>query len=154
MAKTDTRDANRRVEFTAAGAGVYLKLTNAGIRTLHNTYGKDHVRIVNEAFMSADVGVMEALLALTPHKGDEPIAVGFDDLDHISLQDLTDKLRDAWSLSIHGRTFEDQVSHIQSILAEAEKAEADPLLTSPAAGSDISNELLSGPISDQPNSTA
>lgn len=143
--KTTARDANRRIEFEEGGKGVQLLLTNAGVRVLHSTYGKEHVRIVNEGFMTADIGVIEKLLELMPHKGDEKVDVPFDDLDNLSLQDLTDKLRDAWSLAIHGMTFDEQMEHIQKLIAEqGDKPDESPLLTSPAAGSDTSSEQPSG----------
>jgi len=139
------RDPNRRVPFEEAGPGVYLLLTNAGIRTLRAVYDVDHIKKVNDAFMTADIPVLEKLLDLMPHKDEARIEVKFDDLDTISLQQLTDKLRDAWSLSIHGMTFEEQMAHLQQLLKEANgEPKGDPLLTSPADGSDTSSEQPTG----------
>lgn len=145
-AKTEARDANRRIAFEEAGRGVYLVLRNSGTRVLHNRYGKEHIRIVNEAFLVADIPVLEKLLEIMAHKGDDLFEVTFDDLDNISLQDLSDKLRDAWSLGIHGLTFEGQIAKVQKLMAESEgkKEEPDPLPTSPADGSDTSSEQPSG----------
>ncbi len=145
-AKASARDANRRIELNEAGNGVYLLLRNSGVRVLHSKYGAEHIKIVNNAFLTADIPVLENLLEIMAHKGDAPFELGFDDLDNMSLQDLTDKLRDAWSLAIHGMTFEEQVAHIQKLMAEAgdKTDEPDPLPTSPADSSDTSSEQPSG----------
>lgn len=145
-AKTEARDANRRIAFDEAGRGVYLVLRNSGIRELHTEYGRDHVRIVNDAFLTADIPVLEKLLDLMAHKGEERFDVTFDDIENMSLQNLSDKLRDAWSLAIHGLTFEGQIAKIQKLMAESEgkKEEPDPLPESPADGLDTSSEQPSG----------
>ena len=144
--KDKARDANRRVQFPELGAGVYLVLRNSGVRVLHSLYGKEHVRAVNDAFLTADIPILEKLLELMAHKGEEPFQIDFDDIDNISLQELTDKLRDAWSLSVHGRTWEGQIEYVQKLIAEQgdKEEKADPFPTSPPDTSDTSSEQPTG----------
>jgi hypothetical protein len=144
--KDKARDTNRRVVFDDIEKGAYLVLRNSGVRDLHSRYGKEHVRIVNEAFLTGDIDILEHLLGLMAHKGEEAVAVAFDDLDNISLQTLTDKVRDAWSLSIHGRTWEGQIEHVQKLLSEqaGKEQQPDPFLTSPADTSDTSSDQPTG----------
>lgn len=139
--KKDPRDANRRVQFEEAGAGVYLLLRNSGLRTIQGYYDKEHLQVVERAFLTVDIPVIDRLLELMVWKGEEKFELTLDELDNYPLDVIVDKLRDAWSLCLNGRTYLEQVEHIRE---EARKLTQDPLLTSPAVGSEASADKPTG----------
>lgn len=140
-----TSDANRRVKFEEAGPGVYLLLRNSGLRTLHGYYDKEHVTVVEEAFITVNFPVLDRLLEIMVWKGDEPFAVSFEDLDgKISIEGLIEKIRDAWSLSLNGRTYREQIKHAVAERRRLGKLAEDPLLTSPEDGTAPSDAPRTG----------
>lgn len=137
MAKTDTRDPSRRIMFEEAGQGVYLLLRNSGLRALQGYYDREHIEVVERAFLTMDIPVYDRLLEIMAWKGEDHLVVKFNDLDDVSVETVTNKLRDAWCLSLNGRKYMEQVEFIRE---EARKLTQDPHLTSPAAGSEPSEE--------------
>lgn len=138
----DPRNVNRRVMFDEAGKGVYLLLRNSGLRVLSSTYGENHLQVVERAFLFVDIPVIEKLLDLMVWKDEAKHEVSLEDFDDFPMEFLVDKLRDAWSLSLNGRTYMEQVEFVRR---EASKgADSDPLPTSPVDSSEASSEQPSG----------
>lgn len=145
------RNPLRRVPFKEAGEGVELYLANSGTRTLFNDLGKDYFTAIERGLLFADIEILEKCLAQMAYKGAEKIAVKLDDLDNLSLQELCEKLLDAFSLSANGRTYKDQVAWLGE-QAEKMAAEAVPP-TAPGDISATSGAALSEPDSSLTSST-
>lgn len=135
----DTRNSLRRVQFPEAGEGVELLLPNSGTRLLFNEYGEGYFQAIEKGLLFGDIQVIEKCLSLMGHKGGEKFEIKFDDLDHIPLQQLMDKLLDAFSLSANGRTYIDQVKHVQEQIAKANES-PDPSPGGPADTSELSSD--------------
>lgn len=156
MAAEDTRDTLRRVDFSEAGEGVYLHLRNSGIKVLFALYGSDYFRLVELGLTLGDMGIIENVLDQSTKKDGQKIKIDIDDLDHITLEALQDKLMDAFCLSANGRLYKEQLEYLKEqarkMADEGKKAEEVPP-TVPADTSETSNEDPTGQDSTQESST-
>lgn len=154
MAEKDPRDANRRVDFSEAGEGVQLILRNSGIRILSSKWGEDWYKIVEIACATFDVVKIEVLLDVMGYTNDVHTAIQYDELDHVSNQVLSEKLMDAFSLAMNGRTLGEQYKFTMETYAALNKPAApDPSPPGPVESLESSEEEPTGPDSIQANST-
>jgi len=142
----DPRDVNRRVDFKEAGAGIYLKLRNSGARELHATLGKNWSLEVERDLLVCDIAMVEKCLSLMAFRGDEKIDIAIDDLDHIPLNTLGEKLLDAFTISLTGRTYPEQIAWLKQQEKELRAAENPPTKTTPEAPLDGAREPPTEPV--------
>lgn len=134
MASKDPRDASRRVQFEEAGEGTCLLLRNAAARELFNRFGRDYFQVIEKGLQIGDFEVVDFLLERMVWKGDEPVKISMDDLDHVPLQSVLDKMLDAFSLSANGRTYKEQVVWlIEEQKRQRKMLEGENPTTAPAA---------------------
>lgn len=111
----------RRVPFDEAGAGIYLMLRNAGLSALRKEYGTDHIASVETGLARFDTDVIGFLLSVAAWRGDEPAKIDLDALDAMPLSLVIEKVRDAWSIALNGRRYDEQVAYIRAELDKLTK---------------------------------
>ncbi len=128
---TDTRNPNRRIDFKEAGEGRYLLLRNSGTRQLQTFFGENWWAVVEQTCRFYHVENMEKLLGVMVYADEKKVDnVTLDDVDDtISMEGISLKLLDAFSLAMTGRTHPEQQAFMiaeQKKIADGAKEEENP----------------------------
>lgn len=139
-------DTVTRVQLPEAGDGVELYLTVGDFRRLFNEVGEDYVSKIETGLNQANFEVFDKFLSIAAKRKGKPFPTKVDVLD-MRLEDVRDRLRDAFTLSLAGLRYKDYLVKIAKdnrALTERLTGDKDdtPFL---AAGSDNSTTERTGP---------
>lgn len=137
-------DNLRIVAFPEAGAGIVLMFRNRDIAGLQGLYGQEHQARVVTGLLGMDQELMQVCLTAAAKKDGKAIELSMDDLDHLPQAVVQEKLLDAYSLSMFGKSYVDQLQYTQAAMEKLAPDGASSPPLNPVASSASSAEQPSG----------
>lgn len=145
-------DHLRTVDFPEGGEGTELQFFNSDMLTLRKKWGGDYLEVVEKGLQISDMEVIELCLAVAARREGKRVRMGLDDVNHVPVSTVADKLLDALSLANNGRTFRDHVEWMKSELEKLGGQGADRPPRTLEGQSPPSTEPPATPESQSPTS--